>query len=71
MSTGIDLKLSVYAQIEQVILVGHSMGGLSVARATERYPSKIHVAVYLGAIMLCSDQPYSEIHTEVKLTWLK
>ncbi|KAG0583098.1 hypothetical protein M758_3G111000 [Ceratodon purpureus] len=59
------------AESEKVILVGHSMGGLSVARATERYPSKIHVAVYLGAIMLCSDQPYSEIHTEVFGQFLK
>lgn len=50
--------------------MGHSYGGLTVARATERYPGKIHVAVYIASVMLSSDQAYSDIHMEVKLTWL-
>lgn len=55
----------------QVILVGHSYGGLSVARVAERYPDKIHVAVYIAAPMLCSDQSYSDIHEEVSQIVLK
>lgn len=50
---------------EQVILVGHSYGGQTIARASERYPGKIHVAVYIAAPMLCSDQSLRDIHEEV------
>ncbi|GAV67758.1 Abhydrolase_6 domain-containing protein [Cephalotus follicularis] len=37
---------------EQVILVGHSAGGLSVTEATHKFPKKILLAVYLAATML-------------------
>lgn len=57
--------LESLAESEKVILVGHSYGGQSVARVSERYPDKIHVAVYIAAPMLCSDQSYSDIHQEV------
>ncbi|KAG0628131.1 hypothetical protein M758_1G003300 [Ceratodon purpureus] len=49
----------------QVILVGHSYGGVPVARAIERYSMKIHVAVYIAACMLCSEQPMSEVWPQV------
>jgi len=34
---------------EKVILVGHSLGGLSVSIAMEKYPQKISVAVFITA----------------------
>ncbi|RAL52282.1 unnamed protein product [Cuscuta campestris] len=37
---------------EQVILVGHSAGGLSVTDASYKYPERIRVAIYLAATML-------------------
>ncbi|TMW85215.1 hypothetical protein EJD97_023487 [Solanum chilense] len=37
---------------EQVILVGHSAGGLSVTDATHKFPKKVRMAVYIGATML-------------------
>ncbi|KAG6766926.1 hypothetical protein POTOM_028103 [Populus tomentosa] len=36
---------------EKVILVGHSLGGLSLALAMEKFPEKIAVAVFLSALM--------------------
>lgn len=36
----------------QVILVGHSAGGLSVTDATRKFPNKIRLAVYVAATML-------------------
>ena len=36
----------------QVILVGHSAGGLSVTQATLKFPNKISVAVYVAGTML-------------------
>eukprot|EP00257_Ricinus_communis_P017316 XP_015575728.1 methylesterase 17 [Ricinus communis] len=36
----------------QVILVGHSAGGLSVTQATHKFAKKIRVAVYVAATML-------------------
>uniref|UniRef100_A0A0E0JS62 AB hydrolase-1 domain-containing protein n=1 Tax=Oryza punctata TaxID=4537 RepID=A0A0E0JS62_ORYPU len=38
---------------ERLILVGHSLGGLSIALAMERFPDKIAVAVFAGASMPC------------------
>ncbi|KDP21626.1 hypothetical protein JCGZ_03297 [Jatropha curcas] len=37
---------------EQVIMVGHSAGGLSVTQASLKFAKKIRLAVYLGATML-------------------
>ncbi|CAH9090622.1 unnamed protein product [Cuscuta epithymum] len=37
---------------QQVILVGHSAGGLSVTDATYKFPQKISLAIYLAATML-------------------
>ncbi|KAG2724033.1 hypothetical protein I3760_02G199600 [Carya illinoinensis] len=39
---------------EQVILVGHSAGGLSVTQATHKFAKKICLAVYVAATMLKS-----------------
>ncbi|KAI6695281.1 hypothetical protein NL676_022991 [Syzygium grande] len=38
-------------QEEKVILVGHSMGGLVLSMAMERYPEKVDVAVFAAALM--------------------
>lgn len=40
------------AACEPVVLVGHSLGGLTTAMASERRPDKIKTAVYLAAFML-------------------
>ncbi|CAN1151446.1 Methylesterase 17 [Linum perenne] len=37
---------------EQVIMVGHSAGGLSVTEAIHKFPNKIRVGVYVAATML-------------------
>ncbi|KAI6676042.1 hypothetical protein NL676_036838 [Syzygium grande] len=44
--------LSTLPDNEQVILVGHSAGGLSVTQASGKFPGKIKVAVYVAATML-------------------
>ncbi|XP_021740035.1 methylesterase 3-like [Chenopodium quinoa] len=36
---------------EKVVLVGHSLGGLSIALVTEMFPQKIDVVVFLTAFM--------------------
>ncbi|KAF5751146.1 methylesterase 10-like [Tripterygium wilfordii] len=45
-----DLMASVAAD-ERVILVGHSLGGLAISQAMERFPHKISVAVFVTALM--------------------
>ncbi|XP_022762129.1 salicylic acid-binding protein 2-like [Durio zibethinus] len=35
----------------KVVLVGHSLGGLAISQAMERFPEKISVAVFLTALM--------------------
>ncbi|KAF5738400.1 Methyl esterase 17 [Tripterygium wilfordii] len=37
---------------EQVVLVGHSAGGLSVTQVTHKFPKKIRLAVYVAATMI-------------------
>lgn len=44
--------LSSLPQNQQVILVGHSAGGLSVTEATHKLGNKISLAVYVAATML-------------------
>ncbi|CAL9220336.1 unnamed protein product [Arabidopsis halleri] len=44
--------LSSFPEQEQVILVGHSAGGLSVTSGIQRFPKKICLAVFIGASML-------------------
>ncbi|CAI0459238.1 unnamed protein product [Linum tenue] len=55
----IDLMASL-PENEQVVVVGHSAGGLSVTEASHKFPNKIRVAVYLAATMLrlgfCTDR---------------
>ncbi|EOY34714.1 Methyl esterase 17-like protein isoform 2 [Theobroma cacao] len=50
--------------IWQVILVGHSAGGLSLMYAIHRLANKIHMAIYVAAHMLrhgfVSDQDYKD-----------
>ncbi|KAL6613852.1 hypothetical protein ACP70R_036122 [Stipagrostis hirtigluma subsp. patula] len=38
---------------ERLVLVGHSLGGLSLALAMERFPGKVAAAVFLVACMPC------------------
>ncbi|KAI0495514.1 hypothetical protein KFK09_021815 [Dendrobium nobile] len=45
-----DLMASV-AEGEKVVLVGHSFGGFSLAKAMDAFPEKIAVAVFVSAIM--------------------
>ncbi|CAI0459237.1 unnamed protein product [Linum tenue] len=47
----IDLMASL-PENEQVVVVGHSAGGLSVTEASHKFPNKIRVAVYLAATMI-------------------
>ncbi|KAF7830849.1 methylesterase 17-like [Senna tora] len=44
--------MSALPENEQVILVGHSAGGLSVTQACHKFSEKIQLAVYLAATML-------------------
>ncbi|XP_058089479.1 putative inactive methylesterase 20 [Magnolia sinica] len=45
-----DIMASLPPQ-ERVILVDHSLGGLNLALAMDRYPEKVSVAVFLTAFM--------------------
>ncbi|KAF5779371.1 putative polyneuridine-aldehyde esterase [Helianthus annuus] len=36
---------------EKVVLVGHSLGGMNIALAMEKFPEKVSVAVFLAAFM--------------------
>ncbi|KAA3474292.1 salicylic acid-binding protein 2-like [Gossypium australe] len=43
--------LASLASGEKAILVGHSLGGLNLALAMDKYPEKISAAVFLAALM--------------------
>ncbi|KAK9129637.1 hypothetical protein Sjap_010124 [Stephania japonica] len=42
---------SLKPEDEKVILVGHSMGGMNIALAAEKFPEKISAAVFVAALM--------------------
>lgn len=44
---------------EKVILVGHSLGGLSVSIAMEKYPKKISVAVFITATVVSQNLTFA------------
>ncbi len=43
-------------QMEPVILVGHSLGGITISQAAERRPDKVKILVYLTAFLLKNGQ---------------
>ncbi|CAK7339433.1 unnamed protein product [Dovyalis caffra] len=49
---------------ERVILVGHSMGGLCISVAMERFPEKISSAVFAAAIMPGPDLTFTSAREE-------
>lgn len=50
---------------EKVVLVGHSMGGIAVCAAMEKFPNKISVAVFVTAYMHGPDLSLVDIVHEV------
>eukprot|EP00262_Sarcandra_glabra_P004162 TRINITY_DN15147_c0_g1_i1.p1 TRINITY_DN15147_c0_g1~~TRINITY_DN15147_c0_g1_i1.p1 ORF type:complete len:261 (+),score=15.47 TRINITY_DN15147_c0_g1_i1:87-869(+) len=49
----IDL-ISALPEDETIILVGHSLGGLSVTQAIHKFGNKIRLAIYIAALMVRS-----------------
>ncbi|KAJ0097111.1 hypothetical protein Patl1_28784 [Pistacia atlantica] len=49
---------------ERVILVGHSLGGLSISVAMERFPQKVSVAVFCTAFMPSPDLSLTTLFEE-------
>ncbi|XP_047312781.1 methyl jasmonate esterase 1-like [Impatiens glandulifera] len=50
---------------EKVVLVGHSMGGMGISLAMEKFPHKISVAIFLAAVMPGPNLDYPSIFYEV------
>ncbi|KAL6337889.1 hypothetical protein AAG906_002354 [Vitis piasezkii] len=50
---------------EKVILVAHSLGGVSVSVAMERFPQKVSVAVFVSAFMPGPDFNISTVYQEL------
>lgn len=53
---------------EKVVLVGHSMGGVALSVAMERFPEKVSVAVFTTAYMLNPDLNLLSISEKVHNT---
>ncbi|XP_012079566.1 salicylic acid-binding protein 2-like [Jatropha curcas] len=43
--------MALLEENEKVILVGHSLGGMNLALAMEKYPQKISVAIFVTAVL--------------------
>lgn len=56
----------VYEDLSDVVLVGHSFGGLAISGAAERVPERIRQLVYLDSLILQPGQtPYGVLPPEV------
>lgn len=59
-------KAAIEAQDEPVVLVGHSLGGVTISQTAEAIPERIHTLVYLTAFLLrdgdCQRDRLSEIN---------
>ena len=51
-------------ELTQVVLVGHSYGGLLITAVADRYPQRIAHLVYLDAIVPRSGESWSSFHDE-------
>lgn len=51
-------------QSEKSILVGHSMGGITLSHAAERHPDKIQALVYVNAVLLLDGESLFSKSTE-------
>jgi pimeloyl-ACP methyl ester carboxylesterase len=57
-----DNVIGAIAKVEgQVILVGHSMGGMVITHVAEKIPSKISKLVYIGAFLPASGQALTDL----------
>lgn len=53
---------------ETVVLVGHSMGGLCISLAMEKFPEKVAAAVFVAAFMPGLNSPFTLLVDEVNVT---
>lgn len=51
---------------ETVILVGHSLGGVCISLAMEKFPNQISVAVFVAAMMPGPDHTLLPVVAEVR-----
>ncbi|KAL7231881.1 hypothetical protein ACSBR2_009999 [Camellia fascicularis] len=59
------MEFMVSLQVDdRVILVGHSMGGIGISVAMERFPEKISVAVFVAAFMPGPDLDFLTVFQE-------
>lgn len=60
------LNVLIWEDLHEVILVGHSFGGLAITAAADRAPERIRHLVYLDALILQNGQsPFSIVPSEV------
>lgn len=55
---------------ERAIVVGHSLGGLSIALAMQKFPQNVAAAVFVAAVMPSSSNPMSCIAKEVRYSFV-
>lgn len=54
---------------EKVVLVGHSLGGMNIALAMEKFPEKVSVSVFLTAFMPDSDHNPAYVLDQVIISY--
>ena len=60
------LNVLIWEDLSDVILVGHSFGGLAITAAADRMPERLKHLVYLDALILQNGQsPFSIVPNEV------
>ncbi|KAI5665955.1 hypothetical protein M9H77_15808 [Catharanthus roseus] len=65
-----EFMANLPAEEERVILVGHSMGGLSISIAMERFPQKIAAAVFVAAYMPAPNLSFPSILQQLEYRWI-
>ena len=56
-----DRVIEAIATMENIILVGHSMGGMVITLVAEKVPAKIRKLVYVGAFLPASGQALTDL----------
>src|SRR5487761_1533732 len=79
LTRAIDLALHVqdvvsvldYEDLREVILVGHSYGGMVIAGVAERSPDRIAHAVYLDAFVPSNGETILDLAAPERVAWMR
>lgn len=65
------VNLLVYEDLTDVLLVGHSYGGMVIAGVSERVPERLRRLLYLDAALPDDGQSFFDVYPDLRKRWVE